>query len=683
MSFCPIDFEYELNEDQLAAVTAPPGPALVLAGAGSGKTRTLTYRVAWLLLKQRVHPGSILLLTFTNKAAREMTDRVRTLSGDDACPYWSGTFHSIGARILRREGHRIGLEPHFNIIDETDSESLVKQVIQDADPAFLKNKDNPKPRLIRDTISYARNTMRDVAAVWAERNPWDEALSSKIATFAQLYAKRKLAQQVADYDDLLTHWHDILRQYPEVRASYADKFRHILVDEYQDTNLLQSGIIDLIGAHHNIMAVGDDAQCIYTWRGANFENIRSFPERHPGTRIYKIVLNYRSTPQILALANSVLASQPASAGYEKELVAHRASSSKPFVVPLLDTRNQAKFLINRIEGLYHEGYALKDIAVLYRSHFQALDAQLELARSGIPFVITSGVRFFEQAHIRDFVCQLRVVNNPADMSAFERLFGLLPRVGPATVRKILKAADKVVAHAHKQNAAHGEGLFDRKRVPETLIHALTSETVLATLPAEAREDFASLATTLRELEVMMFGELRNQAVAQVKPEEVILRGIEGWYGDYLRHVYTDWSERREDLGALLTFARRFDNMPELLAQLVLLNSETSNRGVEVDTDCVRLTTIHQAKGLEFRAVFVLGCAEEQFPTRHSIESGDIEEERRLFYVAVTRAMDKLYLCYPMINGGRGGSMRLEPSRFLGDLPTQTYDKLNFRGSSRW
>ncbi|KAF0095216.1 MAG: DNA helicase II / ATP-dependent DNA helicase PcrA [Puniceicoccaceae bacterium 5H] len=676
--FSPIDYRAELNDEQYAAVTAPGGPALVLAGAGSGKTRTLTYRVAYLLLEKGIHPGSLMLLTFTNKAAREMIDRVTELTGEHKRPYWTGTFHSIGGRLLRQHAEAVGLQTNFSILDADDADNLLKSIIKGIDSRWLRNKDNPKPRVIGDMISYARNTSMDLRALVEERLPWeDEPQIAKILEFAAAYEQAKLKQNVVDYDDLLVFTRNLLRDNDELRTRLQQRFTHLLVDEYQDTNIIQSEIVDLLaGDRHNIMAVGDDAQCIYTWRGANFENIRDFPERHPNTEIYKIVRNYRSTPEILELANSVLRAQPAAAGYEKELVSAREPGLLPFLVPAIDTKMQAQFIIKRIEGLYDEGLKLGDIAILYRSHFQALDLQLEFSRRGIPFVITSGVRFFEQAHIRDFVTQLRVVSNPTDEQAWERLLGLLEKVGPATVRKILVAAQKVVDAAAKENLAQEGSLFEKTsaRQSESLIQALGDETVLAKVPAPAREAFESMVTTLRELEAAM-----HRPTQATKPAEIIELAIQGWYVDYMRNLYTNYREREDDLQGLVEFAARFDTMEDLLSQLVLLNSETSNRGVELSDDTVRMTTVHQAKGLEFPAVFVIGLAEEQFPSRRTIETGDMEEERRLFYVAVTRAKDELYLCYPMINAGRGGgAMRLEPSRFLRELPENLYEKLNAR-----
>lgn len=666
-----IDFQNELNEEQYAAVTAEGGPALVLAGAGSGKTRTLTYRVAWLLAEKQVHPDELLLLTFTNKAAREMIERVQSLTGLGQRPRWGGTFHSIGGRILRQFGEPVGVPPNYTILDQSDAESLLTTVIKARDKAFLKDKNHPKARVIQNLYSYARNTRQSFRELFNDRYPWHEQISAEVQEFTRLYEAAKREQQVADFDDLLELWLRLLKEDENVLRALRNRFPWILVDEYQDTNVLQAEIIDLIGSHHNIMVVGDDAQCIYTWRGAHFDNIRSFPERHPGTQVYKILKNYRSTPPILKLANNVLAMQPVDAGYPKELVAHREGEVRPYVVPVADTRQQAQFLAARIEALYEEGVPLEDMAVLYRAHYQALDAQLELTRRGIPFLITSGLRFFEQAHVKDFVAQLRILANPEDSSALERLLCLLPRVGPATVAKVRALARQL---AREQAPASAPDLFGEEpragHQPATaFFDALSGDKVEKRIPADARQDYQSLIATLRECQPL----LQESA----KPAKIVEHLLNGWYSDYIRNVYPDWDNRQDDLNSIVGYASRFDTLTEMLAQLTLVNNETSERQIEPDDRAVRMTTIHQAKGLEFPVVFLISCADEWLPLKRAIEEGDVEEERRLFYVAVTRAMNELWISFPMIHAGRGGVQRLLPSRFLAEIPKDRYEKLSF------
>ena len=673
MHLSPINFREELNDEQYAAVTAEPGPALVLAGAGSGKTRTLTYRVAWLMMEKGLHPDQLLLLTFTNKAAREMIDRVQSLSGSLHTPRWSGTFHSIGGRLLRQYGDKIGLSPNYTIMDQSDSESLMKSIIKDSDKLFLKNKDNPKAKVIQSLLSYARNTRQSFDDLFRDRYPWQDRIFQQVNGFVKLYDAAKREQQVVDYDDLLVLWLRVLQEFPQVREECQNRFPFILVDEYQDTNIIQADIIDAIGQHHNIMAVGDDAQCIYTWRGAEYENIRSFPERHPGTRIYKILTNYRSIPPILSLANNVLAMQPGDSGYPKELVANREGNLKPYVVPIMDTRAQAQFLVARIEALYEEGVALKDIVILYRAHYQALDAQLEFTKRGIPFVITSGLRFFEQAHIRDFVAQLRILANPDDSPAFERLLCLLQKVGPATVRKCRMAIDKALSKQLENHQATGDLFKDGPDPDPDFFTAMAADEVVNKIPADSRDDYRSLVATFLEVKPLMNRE------DPVSPARIVEQLLEGWYGDHIRNVYPDWENREEDLQSIINFASRYDTMSELLAQLVLMNSETSDKHIEPDDNAVRMSTSHQAKGLEYPVVFLISCADEWLPIKRAIEEGDVDEERRLFYVAVTRAMNELYISFPMMHAVRGGGVqRLMASRFLSDIPKETYEKLSFR-----
>jgi len=652
----PIDFKAELNDEQYAAVTAEPGPALVLAGAGSGKTRTLTYRVAYLLHKG-VPPYEILLLTFTNKAAREMLERVEELTGVVGRQLWGGTFHSIAARILRMHGEAIGLKRHYTILDESEAETLLKNAVTDVDPKFLKGKNNPKPKVLANLISYARNTCTGVREEANERYPFLDGMADKIAGFHKAYQKSKLDQQVVDYDDLLELLLKLLREQPGIAAQYAERFRHILVDEFQDTNRLQSEIVDRLGAHHRIMAVGDDAQCIYTWRGADFDNIMRFNERHEGAVVHKIETNYRSSPQILGFANAVLGAQPAGRGYDKELRAVKPAGEPPFFVPVMDSRGQAAFILQRLEALLDEGRNLSDIAVLYRAHYQAMDLQMELTRRNIDYQITSGVRFFEQAHIKDFSAQLRFASNPADVSAFARFACLLPKVGPKTAEKI---------HAFTRNLAEKQA--------KNFCDVLVSEEVLNKVPADAREEWPSLAETIREI---------NAAIATEPPDTVVQLGLDGWYGTFIREIYPNHTEREDDLQSLVAFAARYETMEELLSQLVLLASESNERSPEEQKNCLRLTTVHQAKGLEFPVVFVIGLADGLFPLKRTIDTGDVEEERRLFYVAATRAMEELYLSYPMLNQQGNQVMRLNPSRFIQEVDASRYQTLRVASNRTW
>jgi DNA helicase-2/ATP-dependent DNA helicase PcrA len=654
----PIDFRALLNDEQYAAVTAPPGPMLVLAGAGSGKTRTLTYRVAY-LLSQGVRPSEILLLTFTNKAAKEMLHRVQDLTGREPRQFWGGTFHSIGHRALRMFGESVGLPKTFTILDAEESEALLKQVVEAEDKLFFKDKTNPRSGPLFSVLSLARNTQSTLADTVEQHFPQYRDIAVALPTFAAAYARRKREQNVCDYDDLLELWLDLLKRDTQVAEYFAHRFRHVLVDEYQDTNTLQSQIVDRIASHHCLMAVGDDAQCIYSWRGADFANIMTFPERHPGTVIHRIETNYRSTPEILNLANGVLLAQPKGRHFDKELRASRGHSHKPFLVQTMDEREQADFVLKRLRSLTDdEGVSMSDIAVLYRSHFVALEVQLALSRAGVPYQITSGVKFFERQHIRDLVALIQFVFNPRNESAWTRIAILLPKVGEKGAHKIYQAA---LEHAQ---------LLQRD-----FLDVLSSDDVRSKVARDARDDWENFCVSLRQV---------AEAMRSQSPAAAIDLAIDGWYGDYLKGAFADYAERLDELKALVGFAQRFEAMDDLLAQIVLLNGETSDRNVEPDAEAVRLTTVHQAKGLEYAVVFVIGLADGMFPGRRSIEAGDVEEERRLFYVAVTRARDELYLCFPKVNtrGGPGGMMN-SPSRFLQELPQDLYEPLRIKRSFGW
>ena len=654
----PIDFRAQLNDEQFAAVTAAPGPLLVLAGAGSGKTRTLTYRVAY-LLSQGVKPGEILLLTFTNKAAKEMLHRVQDLTGIEPSRFWGGTFHSLGHRALRIYGEAVGLPRNFTILDADESESLLKQAVEAEDKAFFKDKTHPRPGPLFNVLSLARNTQLSLAETVTRNFPQYADISDRFPGFADAYLKKKRAQNVVDYDDLLELWLDLLTKAPEVAAYFNHRFRHVLVDEYQDTNTIQAQLVDKLGAHHCVMAVGDDAQCIYSWRGADFENIMTFPNRHPGTAIHRIETNYRSTPEILNLANGVLLAQPKGRHFDKELRAARKHGQKPYLVQTMDDTEQAEFILKRIRALVEdEGVAMNEIAILYRSHFLALEIQLALSRSGIPYHITSGVKFFERQHIRDAVALLRFVYNPSDAQAWQRVAVLLPKIGE-------KGAQKIYAAAHDH----------ARLMQKDFIDVLPTDDVKSKVAKDARDDWQNFCDSLKQVSATM---------RTGKPTDAVETAIEGWYGDYLKGAYADYVDRFEELKALVGFASRFEEMQDFLAQIMLLNSETSDRQVDPDAEAIKLTTVHQAKGLEYDVVFLIGLADGQFPGRRSIEAGDVEEERRLFYVAVTRARNELYLSFPKVASRAGpGGMMLTPSRFILELPTDLYEPLKIKRSYAW
>lgn len=645
-----IDFKSELNSDQFQAVTAPFGPALVLAGAGSGKTRTLTYRVAY-LLNQGVSPEEILLLTFTNKASKQMLGRVEELTGVSSHRFLGGTFHHVGGQVLRLFGDSIGLPRNFTILDDADSDALLSEVIRDLDPGFFKSKENPKAKPIKGIISFSRNVMVPVEDVAKGRYPSNSELLAKIDSFMRDYQDTKIRRGLADYDDLLVLWLQVLETNKEAARYYQERFSHILVDEYQDVNSLQSKIVDKIAANHQIMAVGDDAQCIYTWRGADIDQILGFPERHPGTQIFKIETNYRSSPEILKFANGILENRKTSENFTKTLKPSQPHQDLPVVVPTIDGYQQSNFVLSKVEQLVDNGICLHDIAILYRAHYHAMELQIELSRRDIPFVITSGLKFFEQAHVKDLVAQLRFVVNPKDSTAFYRFACLLPKVGEKTAAKLLSIAEKIVGEQEVKITA-----------------ALAHPDLVKKVPADAKEDWVGLVETLRSVE-----ELTGTAT----PSKVVDEAINGWYQEYLHATYENWPRREEDLESLVDFAGKYDNLAEMLTQLILLSSESGDRVVRPGESCLRLSTIHQSKGLEFQHVFIIGLADGLFPNKRAIDGeGDLEEERRLFYVASTRAERSLHLVFPMLSSQNGTQIRLMQSRFLKELPQTRYELYN-------
>lgn len=644
-----IDYERELNPHQLAAVTAPPGPALVIAGAGSGKTRTLTYRVAY-LLENGIPPENILLLTFTNKAAREMLERVAGLVPFDLSGLWGGTFHSVGNRILRAHADRIGFDRRFTIMDREDQSDLMEQVLTAAG-VDTKQKGFPKPGLIGDIFGLAVNSERDLEELISERHAYFEEHTETLREIWKLYEKRKLAANAMDFDDLLEKALRLLRQEKELATRYQDRFQFILVDEYQDTSRIQADFIDLLAQRHrNLTVVGDDAQAIYSWRGADYRNILEFQERYPEAAVHKVEINYRSVPPILEVANAAIAANRSP--FKKHLEPDRgAGSFKPVLAPCPDSGKQAQFVAQRILELHDEGRDLKDIAVLYRAHFHSMELQMELSRRGIPYQISSGLRFFEQAHIKDVAAFMKLAVNPADEVSFRRLARFLPGIGAKTAEQLWREVDG-------KRREHGEGF----RFAEHLMDLK--------VPARGRDGWKQTVYTLEEL---------APGGEPVAPWEMIESVLEGVYDDYLKSKYANYESRREDLNQLVMFSRSYEDAGAFLAELSLLGN-TDLPGTEAapsvdEGDKISLSSVHQAKGLEWPVVFVMWLSDGMFPGYRSLENPEaLEEERRLFYVAITRAMDQLYLSYPQLrlNASYQDSWQ-RPSRFLEDIPEELLD----------
>jgi DNA helicase-2/ATP-dependent DNA helicase PcrA len=633
-----IDYAGELNEAQHRAATTLDGPVLVIAGAGSGKTRTLVYRVAR-LVESGVAPAHILLLTFTRKAAEEMLGRASALVGGSCDRVAGGTFHSFANSVLRRAGRPVGLEPGFTILDRSDGEDVIALL---RSRAGLDRKDRrfPRKNTLLEILSMAVNRSATVPDTVVEG--WPHLLDhlDDIVRLGEQYTRYKRERGLVDYDDLLVLLRDLLRDAPETAQRLSATYRYVMVDEYQDTNRLQAEIVrGLAVTHDNVMAVGDDSQSIYSFRGANFRNIMDFERLFPGTQLVTLEENYRSTPPILGLANAII--DRAVEKHTKVLRARASRGERPMLVRCPDDRGQSRFVCQRILELREEGIDLDEIAVLFRSSFHSFDLELELQRHDIPFVKRGGFKFIETAHVKDVLAHLRVVANPRDAVSWHRVLLLLDGLGPKTAADVLQhvgAAGDVVEAAERLTDFPRRGAYTK--------------------------ELGRLSTVLRQTA----GEARG-------PGEQVAEVV-GFYAPMLRHLHPDdFPKREKDLEHFVTIAARYRSLESLLTDMAL-EPPTDSVGdvLAADTDdegLLTLSTIHSAKGLEWRAVFVIGLVDGRFPSYQNLRSADeLEEERRLLYVAVTRAKEHLYLSYPIDIFDRASGMVLgKPSRFVEGFPS--------------
>mgnify|MGYP000184201947 CR=1 FL=1 len=632
-----IDYRAELNDAQYAAATALDGPVLVVAGAGSGKTRTLTFRVAR-LVESGVAPHSILLLTFTRRAAQEMLRRAEGLLADGGLDgVTGGTFHSFANSMLRRYGALFGWPDRFTILDRGDSEDTINLVRARLDLDRTERR-FPRKQTLATIFSTAANKNLRIADLVEQDyvhliDECDDILACHAA-----YEEYKRERALLDYDDLLLQLRDKLHQNEEFRTRLRELYRHVMVDEYQDTNHLQADIVAALGAPDgNVMAVGDDAQSIYGFRGADFRNIMEFPARFPSARVVTLEENYRSTQAILDVTNAVIAG--AARRYAKTLFTRRTGGARPQLVPAPDERWQSLFVRQRILELHEEGVPLSEIAVLFRSSFHSFDLELELARSGVPFIKRGGFRFVETAHVKDVVAHLRVVENPRDAVSWHRILLLLEGVGP-------KLAGDVVEWLAGQERG-GAALADFPGVHRSRGRAL----------GLLRQMGAFLATL----------DPRRSPVALVQQ-------VVDYYRPVLERVHRDDAPKRlRDLEQFVTLAERYQALAPMLADLALeppSDSVGDVMAVDVEEgELLTLSTVHSAKGLEWHSVFVISVADGRFPSAYSIDDDEIEEERRLLYVACTRARENLILSYPTLIHERAvGPVVARASRFLSDLP---------------
>jgi DNA helicase II / ATP-dependent DNA helicase PcrA len=647
-------FDEDLNESQRTAVTAPEGYNLILAGPGSGKTRVITYRVAYLIARG-VPAESILLVTFTRRAAREMVRRLESLIGQDAGKVWAGTFHHAGNRLLRRPSTLLGYQPNFTILDSEDQLDLIRLAMDDAGFA-AKDKLAPKPAEVEHLISFSLNTRVPLAQVIAIQSPGLVEWLPKIEAVAQAYQRRKLTANCMDYDDLLTQWLRLLSEFPDQLDHQAGQFRHVLIDEMQDTNALQVEIVETIVAagSGNLTAVGDDAQSIYRFRGANYDNILKFPERHPDARRFLLEINYRSSPEIVKLTNASIAHNRL--GFAKSLVSALTAGALPVVQPLDDAYAEAEYVCDKVLEIHEEGTELNRMAVLYRNHHDSILIQNVLVQRGITYEVRSGLRFFEQAHIKDVLAYLRIVVNPQDEAAWRRLLLLLPGIGPAK-------ATVVVAHL----LAAAEPLA-------TLADAST----MALVPAKSKGPFAAFVADLQKIVA---------SNPEADPASALRAILEGGYPATLRGKYEQPELRLADIEQMGVLAAGHDSLERMIAELLLAGDVYGAGSLEGSdpADVLVLSTIHQAKGLEWSCVFVPRLIDEGFPNYRALsEPGGEDEERRIFYVAVTRAMNELFLTYPIVNarGAWAPSTLTKPSRFLKELDRSLYETPPRQADSR-
>jgi DNA helicase-2/ATP-dependent DNA helicase PcrA len=634
-----IDYENELNAEQFRVVAGIGGPTLVLAGAGSGKTRTITYRVAW-LLEHGVPTDRMLLLTFTNKAAKEMMVRVEGLLKAYPSGLWSGTFHSVANRMLRMYGSQTGFGSDFSILDEDDANDLMKMCIKEL-KIDTKAKRFPSAGVLRSYISYSANARIPLKEVVESRAQHFGAIFPEIQMVAERYASAKRTARSMDFDDLLLQLLILLQENQMVRDQLANRFQFILVDEFQDTNVIQADIVDILASvHRNVLVVGDDAQSIYSFRAAEIRNILDFPKRYQDAQTFRLVTNYRSTPEILAVANAVIANN--SEQFEKELISARTSGEKPNVVPTSDAREEGQYIVEQILGLIDEGIELKNIAVLFRAAFHSQAVEFELMKHAIPYEYRGGMKFFERAHIKDTVAHLRLLRNGRDVVAWLRSLQIQPGLGLTTSQKIA------------EEMAQYESARDALNVPPKL-------------SVRAAEGFRHTSAILR---AMLAAPIPANAVRAFASHDS--------YRLYLEAEYPNYRERLDDLEQLAVFAEQYQNLGDFLDAMTLAGdfsgrienteADSGRRASDESDNKLILSTIHQAKGLEWDAVFVIHCAGGMFPSDRSMgEHNGLEEERRLFYVAATRARSKLYFTYPLSTGFESIDIR-EPSPFIQEIP---------------
>ncbi|MDQ3907517.1 MAG: UvrD-helicase domain-containing protein [Acidobacteriota bacterium] len=634
-----IDYESELNEAQFKAVTTTEGPLLVVAGAGTGKTRTLVYRVAR-LVETGARPESVLLLTFTRRAATSMLARAASLADERCRRVSGGTFHSLAHTVLRKHGEAAGVSRTFTVLDSGDTEDLI-DLLRRQMSLTGKNRRFPRKRTVCSIFSMAANKLLPLDEVLARYYPQFAHERDALEQLARAFDDFKRSRHMLTYDDLLTRLREALEADADLRARLSEQYRYCMVDEYQDTNRLQAQIVRLLAStHDNVAVVGDECQSIYSFRGASFHNMMEFPELFPAAQVVKLEENYRSSQPILDAANSIIAE--AREGYAKRLFSGVEGHEPPLLVSARDENEQSRFVAQRVEELREEGHPYSEIAVLFRAASHSFDLEIELARRAVPFRKFGGIRFAESAHVKDALSFLRVAANPADTLSWFRALKLIDHVGDATVQQILDYLE--IERRDQRTARQRAALFNRlKQFP-------------------ARSAYADHLVRLAHL-------LRN-LVDERSPHAQLAQALR-LYRPVMRARYDDHPRRQRDLEHLLAISKRYKSAPELLADVALDPGDSSrDERTQRGAGYVTLSTVHSAKGLEWGTVFIIWMADGWFPsTRSTDEFEDLEEERRLLYVAATRAKHRLYFTHPL-DHYRPGSDDTPPavSRFLDALP---------------
>lgn len=647
------DLLKHLNENQREAVEYNTGPSLIIAGAGSGKTRVLTYKIAY-LLEQGMYPQSILALTFTNKAAREMKERISMLVGGQKARYlWMGTFHSVFSRILRSEAEKIGYNSNFTIADSADSRNLIKTIIKQ----FLLDDKIYKPSKVQATISSAKNALISPVAYMNDKQIVEYDTRSKVPMIKDIYIeynRRLKASNTMDFDDLLFNTNCLFRDNQDVLASYQNRFQFILVDEYQDTNFSQYLVVkQLADAHHRICVVGDDAQSIYSFRGANIENILKFKEVYPEAKLFKLEQNYRSTQNIVNAANSLIGHNREQ--IRKNIFSENDPGERIEVVSAYSDFEEGVIVANKIQDLRRaNNRSYGDFVILYRTNAQSRIFEEALRKVNIPYRIYGGLSFYQRKEIKDVIAYLRLIINPADEEAFKRIINFPARgIGATTVGKIADVA-------HQRNISLWQAICD------PLDNGLDLKAGPAKKVADFRELIEDFISKLKELSAYELASLvvKKSGIANDAYQDNTPEGMSRQQNlqELLGGIHEFCETRREEGNEQIT-------LMDFLAEVSLLTDQDTDK--ESEYEKVTMMTVHAAKGLEFKDVFIVGLEEDLFPSSMAKnESRGLEEERRLFYVALTRAKEFCMVTYARSRFRNGAVNPCNPSRFLRDIDTQ-------------